>query len=194
MEISPFRFKRLVLVAVMWVVLFFIVAFTITYCMPGCSSKYFGWVNQIQIFYGHSDIGGSLMLGCLYIPAFLLLLFSVILYIVTRVQLQRSYSEDVEITPRIRANFRVIALLLLSLSTWGAMEIWVIASVWGRALSEMQYESFYYLYMRDNVVSPLLAAINSLVITLVYPDIRGVVVGLLTTGRISHIQPGYQPI
>lgn len=177
------KFKRGAMFALSWVVVFYVVAFTLSLTLqPG---KLFGFSNHNQIFYSQGSAAMTARLVVMHLTEFGCCVASLVLYLVTIIKLKRSV--EVEATPKMRADFRVIGIYLFYFTAWATVRIVLIASTWALAIAKASPGALYFSYFMGNVSAPLFTFISAISVVAWYADVRRSLGIFLMTGKVNTI-------
>ena len=176
------RFKKLAMLALVWVVVFYVVVFSLSLIF--IKNDFFGFYNRYQIFYARGTAACVVYLVGMHISEFACMLFSLGIYVVTLVKLRRS---DVETTLKIRSDFAVIAVLNLCFALWAVGRIFITARTWDNRVTEIPNGYEYLIYFMGNVYAPLFSFVNALAVILCYSDVRRSAANFLKTGKVNTL-------
>ena len=176
------KFKKLMMMALVFVIIFFTVAFILSLLVS--NQTVFGFSNSFETFYAKDTTAVILMVICVQVPDYLFVVASLVLYITTRRNLR--WNTDIELTDKIRSDFRVIGLIVANVLVWMVIKITLSALMFSFSdLYVLPYEYFYFVYIQNNILPAFLATLSSLYVLFSYLDVRTALWNMLKTGKFD---------
>ena len=176
------KFKKLMMIALVLVIVFLTIAFILSLAIS--DHRVFGFSNSFETFFTKDNTAVILTIVFVQIPDYLFIFSAFVLYIITRKNLR--WNTEIEVSDKIRSDFRAIGLIVVNAFLWMVAKIsYTVLLHSYNDLYQIPYENFYYIYILNNILPPLLATLSSLYVLLFYQDVRMAFYNLLKTGKFD---------
>jgi hypothetical protein len=180
--VHGFKFKKLMMAALVLVIVFLTIAFILSLSIG--NHEIFGFSNGFETFFAKDETAVVLMIICIQVPDYLFIFSCLVLYILTRRNLR--FNTDIELTDKIRSDFRAIGLIVSNAFLWMVLKIASSVLLYRfEDLSKIPYVYIYFVYSLNNVLPGLMATLSSIYVLFCYEDVRITLSVLIKTGKFD---------